>query len=149
MEPEFTSDNPIIQKCLDVLDNPKVKIRMDSDLIYAYFRGDKVFGVGRSGILFIGSVSYYDCDKYYGMSFWDIHKIWNKAERLYNEDKEKEYGEARSKILGYLDKFVDKKSKSDKLVRQSEKIDEILPSRWEQIKQFFGIKIKKSNELEY
>lgn len=145
MESQFTSDNPIIQKCMDVLKNPKVKIDRYGDVLYAYLRGNRVFGVGSSGILFIQEFSYYDDKKYNGMSFEDIHKIWDEAERLCAENLERQYGEKQAKILGYLDTFIDKKS--EKTV--DKKQDEILPSRWDQFKQFLGFKLKKRNALEY
>ena len=57
---EYKSENPLVQKCLDILDKPEIKIVEHGLLLEAWLNGRKCFSVGAlDGPLFINSFTFH------------------------------------------------------------------------------------------
>ena len=83
-ETYFSSDNPIIQKCFDILKDEDVKIKSTGVILYVYKGGSCKYSVGSCGLLWIGDIMF-DADKRYdGMSFEDVYKLSTRCQYLYS-----------------------------------------------------------------
>ena len=85
-ETYFSSKNPIIQKCFDILKCEDARLKLIAGVIHVCTGSDTQprFSVGDSGILFVGSISF-DADKTYDdMSFKDVYKLLQRCKYLYS-----------------------------------------------------------------
>ena len=82
-ETYFSSENPIIQKCFDILKDKNVMIEGNNSIYRVYKGIIRKYSVSSVGLLWIGDIVF-DADKLYdGMSFKDVYKLYQRCEYLY------------------------------------------------------------------
>lgn len=60
---EYKSENPLVQKCLDALDRPGIRLKAVGGYVNSVFLGDvRLFGMSDSGPLFINNDTFYNID---------------------------------------------------------------------------------------
>lgn len=123
---EYTSTNPIIQKCLDVLKSDKLEIKKvsDTNAYIIYCNNKHAFTIMKNAVFNAPGCVEYDLDvdnikfgtnKYYeGLDFSDLKKLYVVCVSEY----EKRTTQRRERVLNYLDNFISKdKSKETKNVK--------------------------------
>lgn len=54
----YKSENPIVQKCLEILNNSNVSVKSEGVLYNVYLNNKILFGIGMSGPLFVNNISF-------------------------------------------------------------------------------------------
>ena len=83
---EYKSENPLVQKCLDILDKPGIKIKKNGLIFEVWLDDKKFFGIGDSnGPLFI------NCFTFFNISNKDVGMLVKKCKEVMNALEIKAY----------------------------------------------------------
>lgn len=113
---EYKSTNPIIQKCLDILNNPDIKIEETSKRVSTVIVDKKiVFLVSDLGLYLPDNITFYVDRMENGMDFSDIPMIWEKTREIVQSHETEKVQKALNLLESEPKKEQGKKKKNNKI----------------------------------
>ena len=117
----FSSENPIIQKCFDILEKENVQIVPFSErLLFVKIGAETQYRVSDTGLR-VGTNRFYADKIYDGMNFEDIEKLYNRCYELYRRGD-------HERVQAALEQLSDKPD--DKQQQQSFKLFNYIRNSW-------------------